>query len=437
MRRDNYGEKRREPRKKKHQSGQGLIEFAFAVPIFLMMVFGIIDVARVLFSYVQVSNASRQAIRYGIVDGLEAASHQYLNCAGIRGAALELPGLLTLSNDDVDVYYEDATGTKITDCVDGLTILDVNAGDVLVVNVNAEVPVLTPVLMAFTDKFEFYYTTRRTIVNGIASTEDWSSTDPPDTATHFDATVDCTGGSNNVSFTWDPMSPIPERAEIRDAITGLVVAYMDDTEPGLIDEAFCNNCATISNNDGFGMYFLVAYNGTYPDEISGIPSNTDVAMCQATAGAVAHIGGYVFDDKDGDGVDPGPSEQGIENVRMYVYGEGADGILGNDDDTMHSQLTDSDGYFAFYNLSLQNYRIDVGESSPPVRGDIVTTGNDPFFATLVADVTGDSEPDLCGPGIDGIPGNGDEVCGAGTDLTVGTADDDIIIAVIIGFDDPP
>jgi hypothetical protein len=78
----------------------------------------------------------------------------------------------------------------------------------------------------------------------------------------------------------------------------------------------------------------------------------------------------------------------------------------------------------------------VAESSPPIRGYLLTTGNDPLEATLVADVTGDSQPDLCGPGADGIPNNGDEVCGAGTDSIVGTADDNILTAIIIGYASP-
>jgi hypothetical protein len=432
-----FEETQRARKRGKSQSGQGLVEFAFAVPIFFMFVFGIVDISRVLFSYVQVSNASRQAVRYGIVEGLEAASHRYLDCTGIRDAALEIPGLVPLTTDDIDVYYEDRAGNKITDCIAGLSVLDVNEGDVLVVNINAEVPVLTPVLLAFTDKFSFYYTARRTIVSGIASTDDWSSTIPPDTAANFQANEDCTTGV--VNFQWDGMDPIPARAEIRDAITGQVVVEIDDTEPGLISLAYCTGCDTISTNDGFRMYYLVAFNGEYPDEISGHPSNTDYAQCTYTPGPseIPAITGYVFDDKDGDGVDAGASEQGIEGVRVYVFSQGADGILGNDDDGMHSQLTDADGNFAFYNLAAdQNYRIDVGESSPPIRGDVLTTANDPFEASLIADITGDGTPELCGPGADGIPNNGDEDCTAGLDGVVGTADDDIVTAIIVGFDDP-
>jgi hypothetical protein len=67
----------------KIQTGQGLIEFALTVPIFLMLVFGIIDLARMLFGFSQVVDASRQAVRYGIVRGLEAGTYQFLGCVDI------------------------------------------------------------------------------------------------------------------------------------------------------------------------------------------------------------------------------------------------------------------------------------------------------------------------------------------------------------------
>ena len=56
------------PRKQDAERGQALIEFALTVPIFLMLVFGIIDLARLIFAYTQVIDAARQGVRYGIVE---------------------------------------------------------------------------------------------------------------------------------------------------------------------------------------------------------------------------------------------------------------------------------------------------------------------------------------------------------------------------------
>ncbi len=68
------------------ERGQALVEFALTVPIFLMLVFGIIDLARLIFAFTQVIDAARQGVRYGIVEGLDAGNVQYLDCNGIEDA---------------------------------------------------------------------------------------------------------------------------------------------------------------------------------------------------------------------------------------------------------------------------------------------------------------------------------------------------------------
>ncbi len=54
---------------------------------------------------------------------------------------------------------------------------------------------------------------------------------------------------------------------------------LDTTEPGLITNAFCEDCATISPDGGYGMYYLVAINGTAPSELAGPTSNDSSVMC--------------------------------------------------------------------------------------------------------------------------------------------------------------
>ncbi len=185
-----------------NEKGQALVEFALTVPILLMFVFGIIDVARVLFGLSQVVDASRQAVRFGLVEGLNASDKQYLDCQGIQDAALNLPGIVNLTDATVSVYYEDVDGAKIADCSDDLTNWDVTNGDVLAVRVQGGIRPVTPVLMAFTDNISFSYTSRRTIVSeGAPFTDKWP--EPPPRAENFRAVADCSKTSDNVSFYWD------------------------------------------------------------------------------------------------------------------------------------------------------------------------------------------------------------------------------------------
>lgn len=49
--------------------GQALIEFALAIPVFLVMLFGVIDVGRVIWATTSVNAAAREAARFAIVHG--------------------------------------------------------------------------------------------------------------------------------------------------------------------------------------------------------------------------------------------------------------------------------------------------------------------------------------------------------------------------------
>src|SRR5437763_8029552 len=46
--------------------GQSLIEFALVAPLLLLIIFGIIDMARIIQAQVTINNAARQAIRFAI-----------------------------------------------------------------------------------------------------------------------------------------------------------------------------------------------------------------------------------------------------------------------------------------------------------------------------------------------------------------------------------
>jgi Flp pilus assembly protein TadG len=48
--------------------GQGLVEFALIVPVFVLMLMGIFDLGRAVYAYSTVNNAAREAGRQAIVD---------------------------------------------------------------------------------------------------------------------------------------------------------------------------------------------------------------------------------------------------------------------------------------------------------------------------------------------------------------------------------
>lgn len=67
---------------------QAMIEFAIVAPILFLMLFGIIEVGRMVFMYASVTNASREAVRYGSAVGYDDTGViKYKNCLAITNLA--------------------------------------------------------------------------------------------------------------------------------------------------------------------------------------------------------------------------------------------------------------------------------------------------------------------------------------------------------------
>ena len=73
---------------RKKKSAQAMAEFAIALPILLLLLYGIIETGRLLFMYSTVVTASRQAVRYGATTGEgNNGVPRYQDCDGMRHAA--------------------------------------------------------------------------------------------------------------------------------------------------------------------------------------------------------------------------------------------------------------------------------------------------------------------------------------------------------------
>lgn len=71
--------------------GQGLVEFALVIPVFLLLVLGVIEFGRLMVTYSSISTASRDAVRYAISVGDNSSGiPHYQDCLGIRAAALNV-----------------------------------------------------------------------------------------------------------------------------------------------------------------------------------------------------------------------------------------------------------------------------------------------------------------------------------------------------------
>src|SRR5690242_330805 len=74
----------KDPRK-----AQGMVEFALALPVLLLLILGIFAFGHLFFVYSLVTSASREASRYGAAVGeTDSGALRYQDCDGILAAAV-------------------------------------------------------------------------------------------------------------------------------------------------------------------------------------------------------------------------------------------------------------------------------------------------------------------------------------------------------------
>jgi Flp pilus assembly protein TadG len=87
--------------------GQALLEFALALPVFLLLLVGLFDLGRAVFSYNTLTNAAREGARLAIVNQDKASIIAH---AEAQSAMVELD----VPNVDVHFYDVNADGTADT-----------------------------------------------------------------------------------------------------------------------------------------------------------------------------------------------------------------------------------------------------------------------------------------------------------------------------------
>jgi len=120
--------------------GLALVEFALVFPVFILLVFGLLDLGRVVYDYVTLSNAARAATRLAIVNQNDVGIRALLSSQGV---ALGLTG----SNIDYIGYKESddaALGTPSPE--DAADCSTIDPGCVAVIKVHYEWSALTPIV---------------------------------------------------------------------------------------------------------------------------------------------------------------------------------------------------------------------------------------------------------------------------------------------------
>jgi len=153
----------------KKSSAQAMVEFAIALPVLLMLLYGILETGRFLFLYSTVVTASRQAVRYGIATGTGTGSvPRYQDCDGIRQVANNAGYLGAF--DTITLQNDDGPGTGATTYCAGSTdnsfTPSSNNSDRLVVTVTEQFTPLVPNFVPFVTR-DITATSARTILVSI------------------------------------------------------------------------------------------------------------------------------------------------------------------------------------------------------------------------------------------------------------------------------
>ena len=86
--------------------GQALVEFTIVIPIIALMIFGLFDMGRAVFTYNTITQAARQAARTAIVDQ---------DVDRVRAVAYSSAPTLNLGTSNVDVCFKESDSSE-RDC---------------------------------------------------------------------------------------------------------------------------------------------------------------------------------------------------------------------------------------------------------------------------------------------------------------------------------
>ncbi len=93
---------------------QAMVEFALVLPILLLLVYGVIEVGRLLFIYSSIVTSARSAARYAATTGLNDAgvTPRYQDCAGMRSAARRSAFIDSLADADIAIIHDEGEGVN-------------------------------------------------------------------------------------------------------------------------------------------------------------------------------------------------------------------------------------------------------------------------------------------------------------------------------------
>lgn len=146
-------------------------------PLLFLLLFGVIEFARVGHGFNTVWTAAREGARYATTVGDDDSDGlpNYLDCDSIEEAALAKAVGMSLDAGAVDIVFFDLTGTAVADCDPASPLpfpspfgsTDIDNGFSIEVEVFGTFNAIVPVISTFLDGIELTSSQTRSIFKGV------------------------------------------------------------------------------------------------------------------------------------------------------------------------------------------------------------------------------------------------------------------------------
>jgi len=211
------------PAGRRHR-GQGLLEFALVLPIFLLILMAIIDYGRAFFVYVNLFNAAREGTRFGLVSPGDRTD--------VNQRVRDRIILVRPDDVNINVWYDRGPDTVIFTDPDLLA-----AGDRVIVEVVYDLEFMTPLVRAFDQELGIHAVARRTIQRISATFE------APSPAPTFTPDPDATPTPTPLSEPITPTETLPP--DTTPGTPGMTPTIIPTLRPIVIEEPLTAGDTTV------------------------------------------------------------------------------------------------------------------------------------------------------------------------------------------------
>lgn len=173
--------------RRKKERGAALVEFAVVAPLLFLLLFGVIEFARVVSAYTTVWTGAREGARYATTSAesdINGGVPRFRDCDGIYDAIQAKAVTSSIDSSDTTIQWINESGTIIADC-DGadatypdpaqktgpLWSVILDNGTIIRVEVRGTFDAIVPMVGSFVDGLTLDSTQTRSIYEGIVGAE--------------------------------------------------------------------------------------------------------------------------------------------------------------------------------------------------------------------------------------------------------------------------